>query len=313
MTTGVAVLDTDQYVRVNAGRNTVILDCHRDAVRVVFNDAQPSRNNEAYHDLTGADAPLIPPFTDTDIWVLATTENTRLVVTEITAGEGGLPVTISIDQPPVTVDVEAASLTPVADAIVTEGDETQVLLTALTTALNAFATQNNTDVVGVGSVVAQEGNQTQAILINLLSELDTFATDNGAGITALSTAITSASSQNTASVGTVDASVQAVLTTLNAFATQNDEDLTNVQALLTPLIRTVASTDSVVTANTTIPAGFVHGSISVLTGQASINGALYEDGETLDLPPMSHGTTTIVYPEYTVTGVTGSVRINYHV
>lgn len=62
-------------------------------------------------------------------------------------------------------------------------------------------------------------------------------------------------------------------------------------------------------ATATIPAGFIHGSISVLTGQATINGALYNAGESLSLDPMFP---SLRYGAYPITGITGSIRINYH-
>lgn len=77
--------------------------------------------------------------------------------------------------------------------------------------------------------------------------------------------------------------------------------------------RNVSSFDQVVTADTNIPAGFLHASIFVVTGSADINGATYEDGEGLNLPPMSHGADQILYGQYQITNVTGEVRINYHV
>lgn len=76
---------------------------------------------------------------------------------------------------------------------------------------------------------------------------------------------------------------------------------------------TVSSTDNLETADFTIPAGFVHGSLAVVTGQASVNGALYNAGDTVNLPPMSFGAVDRRYPAYAVTGVTGQVRVNYHV
>ncbi len=79
--------------------------------------------------------------------------------------------------------------------------------------------------------------------------------------------------------------------------------------------RQVASNDSVITSDFTIPAGFLHGSIMVLEGTAEINGAEYQSGDGLDLPPMSHGNHRLTYGAYAIDNfsATGQVRINYHV
>jgi len=62
----------------------------------------------------------------------------------------------------------------------------------------------------------------------------------------------------------------------------------------------------------TIPSGFIHASIAVLTGTASINGAVYTAGMGLSLPPMSYGSQEVLYPAYDIGMVTGSVAVNYH-
>lgn len=79
----------------------------------------------------------------------------------------------------------------------------------------------------------------------------------------------------------------------------------------TATIETATATDQIATTDTTIPAGFIHGSIAVLSGTATINGSLYQAGEQLILPPMSFGNVDRRYPLYQVTGVSGEVRINY--
>ena len=90
MTTSVANLDTTQYVKVNAGQNPITLQAHRDLVRFVFSELKPSRDNPIFHTLGGNDSPQHFPLQDSNVWVLATTENSSLVITEFPEGE--LPV-----------------------------------------------------------------------------------------------------------------------------------------------------------------------------------------------------------------------------
>ena len=92
MSTSVANLDTTQYVKVNIGLNPVMLQAHRDAVRIVFSDIKPSKSNTAFHILNGGDEPLNMTHTDSDIWVLATTTNSSLVITEM---KTALPVDVT--------------------------------------------------------------------------------------------------------------------------------------------------------------------------------------------------------------------------
>lgn len=82
MATSSVVLDTTQYVRVNIGYTTVILQAHNDSVRVVLSTAQPVKSNIAFHALGGGDAPLPIDVVDVNVWVLAMTDKSSLVVTE---------------------------------------------------------------------------------------------------------------------------------------------------------------------------------------------------------------------------------------
>lgn len=84
MTTSVANLDVEQYVRVNIGINPVTLQAHRDSVRIAFSDVKPAKSNTAFHILGGDDEPLILPFNDVNVWALATTDRSSLIVTEFT-------------------------------------------------------------------------------------------------------------------------------------------------------------------------------------------------------------------------------------
>lgn len=82
MPTHSVILDTTQYVQVNVGRYDLMLQAHRDAVRIVLSDAQPTRNNPIFHILTANAPPLFLPTGDNNVWALATSSDCSLVATE---------------------------------------------------------------------------------------------------------------------------------------------------------------------------------------------------------------------------------------
>ena len=82
MSTGNVLLDTTQYVRINVGLNPMLLQSHRDTVRIVFSDLQPVEGNKAFHQLGGDDPSLHIPYTDVNVWALAMTDQSSLTVTE---------------------------------------------------------------------------------------------------------------------------------------------------------------------------------------------------------------------------------------
>jgi hypothetical protein len=82
VSTAQVTLDTTQYVRVDQFKNRILLQCLRDAVRIVMSNDKPSMNNTSYHLLSGA-MPVLPlDVVDTKIWALATSSNSSLIVTE---------------------------------------------------------------------------------------------------------------------------------------------------------------------------------------------------------------------------------------
>lgn len=82
MSTGNVLLDVTQYVRINIGLNPMLLQSHRDTVRIVFSDSKPVVGNSAFHQLGGDDQTLNIPFTDVNVWALAMTDKSSLTVTE---------------------------------------------------------------------------------------------------------------------------------------------------------------------------------------------------------------------------------------
>lgn len=82
MATAEVALDTTQYVRVNIGKNPIMLQALRDTVRVTFSESQPVLGNTAFHMLSGSSEPFQVPILDANVWVLAMTDRSSLIVTE---------------------------------------------------------------------------------------------------------------------------------------------------------------------------------------------------------------------------------------
>ena len=78
-------LDTTQYVQVNTSLNPLILQAHRDAVRITLSDSKPTKGNSVFHLLGGDDNPLPFDSIDTNVWALAVSDRSSLVVSETTA------------------------------------------------------------------------------------------------------------------------------------------------------------------------------------------------------------------------------------
>lgn len=81
MSTSRANLDVTQYVKVADSGVYLLLQSHRDTVRVVFSDIKPAKSNTTFHELGGNNEPLSIPYTETDVWVLAMTECSALTIT----------------------------------------------------------------------------------------------------------------------------------------------------------------------------------------------------------------------------------------
>lgn len=111
MGTAIANLDTNQYVKVNSGLNPVILQCHRDSVRIAFSKFQPARDNTAFHLLNGGDQPLQIPHLDSDIWALAMTDTSSLIITTTSAALSQYDKTafgeLSVAEPTPVVQISA--------------------------------------------------------------------------------------------------------------------------------------------------------------------------------------------------------------
>ena len=75
-------LDTTQYVQVNTAFNPITLQAHNDSVRITLSELKPAKSNTVFHSLGGDDAPLHFPSIDTNVWALAITEKSSLIVSE---------------------------------------------------------------------------------------------------------------------------------------------------------------------------------------------------------------------------------------
>jgi hypothetical protein len=76
----------------------MILQAHRDHVRVVFSESKPILSNTAFHLISGGDEPYFIDSPDTNVWALAQTNTTSLAVTEFnTAGSEADPLNTAIE------------------------------------------------------------------------------------------------------------------------------------------------------------------------------------------------------------------------
>jgi len=90
MATAKVNLDLSQYVKINASTRQVLLQARGDTVRIAVSIAQPTKSNTAYHELGGKDAPLTINLVDQDIWALAMTDKSALIITELDPAQTAL-------------------------------------------------------------------------------------------------------------------------------------------------------------------------------------------------------------------------------
>lgn len=90
MSTARVNLDTTQYVRVTSDplvASSLLLQSHRDTVRIAFSDVKPAKGNEVFHELGGEHPPFNIPRVDTAVWALATTDRCSLTATQTSIPE----------------------------------------------------------------------------------------------------------------------------------------------------------------------------------------------------------------------------------
>lgn len=82
MGTSVANLSTNDYVKINSERKSITLQSLRDEVRIALSSVKPALGNVVFHTLNGGDNTLQFFNIETDVWALAVTESSKLVITE---------------------------------------------------------------------------------------------------------------------------------------------------------------------------------------------------------------------------------------
>jgi hypothetical protein len=103
MSTGKAALDRTQYVKISNGDESLVLQSHRDTVRIAVSELQPTIDNEAFHEVGGAGNVgrqniLNLNYVADPVWALAMTDNSSLSVTaEPTPNQVGLGSGINLD------------------------------------------------------------------------------------------------------------------------------------------------------------------------------------------------------------------------
>jgi len=83
MATAKVNLDVSQYVKINNTAVQLLLQAHRDSVRIAISASKPALSNTAFHLLGGKDAPLTINVVDEDVWALAMTDKSSLIITEL--------------------------------------------------------------------------------------------------------------------------------------------------------------------------------------------------------------------------------------
>lgn len=79
----------------------MVLQAHRDSVRIVLSELKPSKGNSVFHLLGGDDEPLPLHSLDTNVWALAITDKSSLIVSETepppvkTIQSNGVPIEFS--------------------------------------------------------------------------------------------------------------------------------------------------------------------------------------------------------------------------
>ena len=123
-------LDVNQYVRVTSDplvASSLLLQSHRDTVRIAFSDAQPVKGNEVFHELGGEHPPLNLPIVETTVWALAMTQRSALTVTQQKLHEDQLTAfgEMSVAEPTPVVQISAQyGLTDETMSIVNNGATT---------------------------------------------------------------------------------------------------------------------------------------------------------------------------------------------
>ena len=85
MPTSLVNLDVNQYVKVTPDTlvmSSLLLQSHRDTVRITSSINQPVKSNTVFHELSGKHSILNVKLTETPLWALAMTDRSKLTITE---------------------------------------------------------------------------------------------------------------------------------------------------------------------------------------------------------------------------------------
>lgn len=111
-------LDTTQYVKVSAALNPIVLQAHRDSVRITLSELKPAKSNSVFHLLGGGDHPLSLNAPDTNIWALASTDRSSLVATELDPSSVSVGNVVDVSETDLTFETDVVTvLTDISDKL----------------------------------------------------------------------------------------------------------------------------------------------------------------------------------------------------
>ena len=135
-------LSTTRYVQVNTlSDRPLILQAHRDTVRVTMNTGQPAISNSVFHTLDGSSPPITFNAFDSKVWALAMSDTSSLVVSEVEPipvklmDNEGLPIstfrgldvhTVDVHSRPVNEFFHEDTTTETTLAVATTSQDTQI-------------------------------------------------------------------------------------------------------------------------------------------------------------------------------------------
>ena len=140
MSTQNVLLDVNQYVKINSGPGSFLLQSHGDTVRIVFSDVKPIKGNTAFHQLggqAGMKSVLPTQHVETFIWALAMTTSSKLTITKLNENvpisikdplepNGSIPVTLQDQTTPPFIIYASQVTNTTTLAVAAEPDDTDI-------------------------------------------------------------------------------------------------------------------------------------------------------------------------------------------
>lgn len=157
MATSRVNLDETQYVRVTSDPfkpSSLLMQSHRDTVRIAFSEVKPAKGNPVFHELGGEHSMLQLPMTVSSVWALAMTDRSSLTVTD----------TVLPDLPPRTTfgEVSVESKSPVVQIksqsgllndVLTLSDDASTGIATITDGM--YTCESGTDVDSFSSILTK--------------------------------------------------------------------------------------------------------------------------------------------------------------